>query len=388
MSDPKVLAIHDQLVTLDSHIDIRRGYATQLIDPGALNMEQVNLPAMRIGGLDAGFFIVYTRQGELSEEGYAQGVAMAEERYHGIVRMLRAYPDQIALATTADQVEAIHAEGKLVALIGIENSFPLGTNAQQVQDKVALWAARGARYASITHFGHNQFGGSSNPIEQLGDGDDPGLSELGKVLIEALNNHGVMVDISHVGEATAQDAIALSRSPVIASHSTVKAVHDNPRGLTDAQLRAIRDTGGVAQITAFRAYLAELNPDVLSEVEQLRNRLGLVSSAAWASVSEATMAEYRAELARIRSTYGDVTLDQYLDHVDHAVQVAGIDHVGLSGDFDGGGGVAGWDSAADSPNVTAGLLQRGYSKEDIAKLWGQNLLRVMRAVQAAGTQAQ
>lgn len=383
-----MLAIHDQLVTLDSHIDIRRGYATQLIDPGALNMEQVNLPAMRIGGLDAGFFIVYTRQGELSEEGYAQGVAMAEERYHGIVRMLRAYPDQIALATTADQVEAIHAEGKLVALIGIENSFPLGTNAQQVQDKVALWAARGARYASITHFGHNQFGGSSNPIEQLGDGDDPGLSELGKVLIEALNNHGVMVDISHVGEATAQDAIALSRAPVIASHSTVKAVHDNPRGLTDAQLRAIRDTGGVAQITAFRAYLAEVNPDVLSEVEQLRNRLGLVSSAAWASVSEATMAEYRAELARIRSTYGDVTLDQYLDHVDHAVQVAGIDHVGLSGDFDGGGGVAGWDSAADSPNVTAGLLQRGYSKEDIAKLWGQNLLRVMRAVQAAGTQAQ
>ncbi|MEM8661937.1 MAG: membrane dipeptidase [Pseudomonadota bacterium] len=383
-----MLAVHDELMTLDSHIDIRSGYATHRIDPGVLNMEQVNLPSMRIGGLDAGFFIVYTRQGELSEEGYAQGVAMAEERYHGIVRMLRAYPDQIALATTADQVEAIHADGKLVALMGIENSFPLGMNAQQVQDKVALWAARGARYASITHFGHNQFGGSSNPIEQLGDGDDPGLTELGKVLIEALNNHGVMVDISHVGEATAEDAIALSRAPVIASHSTVKAVHDNPRGLTDTQLRAIRDTGGVAQITAFRAYLADVNPQVRSEVKQLRDRLGLVNSAAWATVSEATMAEYRSELARIRSTSGDVTLDQYLDHVDHAVQVAGIDHVGLSGDFDGGGGVAGWDGAADSPNVTAGLLQRGYSKEDIAKLWGQNLLRVMRAVQAAGIQAQ
>ncbi|MEM8562853.1 MAG: membrane dipeptidase [Pseudomonadota bacterium] len=388
LSEPDILSFHDQLLTLDSHIDIRKGYATSRIDPSVLNGEQVNLPSMRIGGLDAGFFIVYTRQGELSEEGYEQGVAMAEERYHGIVRMLRAYPDQIALAITADQVEAIHADGKLVALIGIENSFPLGMNAQQVRDNVALWAARGARYASITHFGHNQFGGSSNPMESLGDGEDPGLSELGKVLVQALNDHGVMVDISHVGEATAGEAIALSRAPVIASHSTVKAVHDNPRGLSDAQLRALRDTGGVAQITAFRAYLAELNPQLLSDVEQLRNRLGLLDSAAWATVSEATMTEYRSELARIRGTYGDVTLDQYLDHVDHAVRVAGIDHVGLSGDFDGGGGVAGWDGAADSPNVTAGLLERGYTQQDIAKLWGQNLLRVMRAVQAAGRQTQ
>jgi membrane dipeptidase len=386
LSNVDAIAIHDRLLTIDSHVDIGTGYGTASLDPGVLNPAQVDLPSMRIGGLDAGFFIVYTPQGELTEDGYAEAVEAAEEKYRGILRMLRANADTIVLATTADEVEALSAEGKLIALIGIENSYPLGTSPEEVAAAVAMWAERGARYASITHFGHNQFGGSSNPSSARGDGDDPGLSDLGRALVAALNDRGVMVDVSHVGARTTADVIEASRAPVIASHSTAKGVYDNPRGLTDEQLKAIRDDGGVAQMTAYRSYLAEIDPQIAAAVSILRERLGLDSEAAFATASPGTLAEYGREAARIRERFEDVTLARFLDHVDHAVEVAGIDHVGLSGDFDGGGGVEGWDNAADTPNVTLALLERGYSEEDLAKLWGGNLLRVMREVQAAATE--
>lgn len=385
-SETEPVEMHDRLLTIDSHVDIGAGYGTAKLDPGVLNHAQVNLPSMRIGGLDAAFFIVFTPQGELTDEGYAKAREFAEEKYRGIVRMLRGNADEIGLATSADEVEALKAEGKLIALIGIENSYPLGSTPEEIYEAVALWRSRGVRYASITHFGHNQFGGSSNPTLSRSDGGDPGLSELGRALISALNDHGIMVDISHVGQHTADDAISLSRAPVIASHSTVKAIYDNPRGLTDQQLIAIRDSGGVAQITAFRSYVASIDPRIITAMSALRKRLGLTSFADFDSASPELLAEYRHERTRIRSEFDDVSLEQFLDHVDHAVKVIGIDHVGLSGDFDGGGGVRGWDGASDSPNVTHQLFKRGYTEAELKKLWGGNLLRVMRDVQAIATE--
>ena len=382
---PDVLTVHDQFLTIDTHVDIGAGHGTRDLDPGGMNRAQVNLPSMRVGGLDAGFFIVYTAQGELDEAGYAEAEAAAEEKYRGIVRMLRGYGENIQLATSADEVESIAEEGQLVALIGIENSYPLGTTPEVVTERVAMWAERGARYASITHFGHNQFGGSSNPSESRGDGQDPGLNELGRTLVAALNDNGLMVDISHVGPKTAADAMEVSRAPIIASHSTVKAVYDNPRGLSDAQLEAIRDTGGVAQITAFRSYLAPTDEATDEAIAALRERLGLNASADFNAATSATLDEYYGERRRLRLEGTDVNLDQFIEHVVHAIEVAGVDHVGLSGDFDGGGGVEGWDGAEESANVTAALLDRGYSEEDLAKIWGGNLLRVMREVEAAAS---
>lgn len=386
LTDTKTMDLHDRLLTIDSHVDIGPGYSTPKLDPGVLNTSQVNLPAMRIGGLDAGFFIIFIPQGDLNREGFAKAAKTAEEKYAAIIRMVRANRGNIGLAISADEVAALHAQGKLIALIGIENSYGLGSTAEEVTRSVAQWAQRGVRYASITHFGHNQFGGSSNPNFSRDDAEDPGLTELGKVLIDTLNDHGIMVDISHVGPKTAADAIAASQAPVIASHSTVKAVYDNARGLTDEQLTAIRDTGGVAQITAFRSYVAKIDQRISAAESELGKRLGLTSFAAFTSASAETIAEYRLERDRIRREFDDVNLEQFLDHVDHAVRVAGIDHVGLSGDFDGGGGVEGWDGAAESPNVTAALLKRGYTEQDLAKLWGQNLLRVMREVEARAVQ--
>lgn len=279
LTDIDVMAIHDRLLTLDTHVDIGAKYGTAALDPGVINRAQVDLPSMRVGGLDAGFFIVYTPQGELNAEGYADAVKAADEKYRGILRMLRANSGTIGLATTADQVESLNAEGKLIALIGIENSYPLGDTPESVAKSVALWAERGVRYASITHFGHNQFGGSSNPSKARGDGGDPGLSELGKALVSELNHQGVMVDVSHVGPQTMADTMAASRAPVIASHSTAQAVYDNPRGLTDEQLVAIRDGGGVAQITAYRSYIADIDPQVIAAMSVLRERLSLNSGA-------------------------------------------------------------------------------------------------------------
>lgn len=385
LSDDAVMAFHDSLLTIDSHIDIGPGYGTVALDPGVINDSQVDLPSMRIGGLDAGFFIVFTPQGPQSDAGFAAAVEAAEEKYRGIQRMLRANAQTIALTGEADAVEQTVAAGKLVALIGIENAFPLGNSEQEVRDNVSKWAARGARYVSITHFGHNQFGGSSNPNFGRGDGPDPGLTDLGKVLVSALNDHGIMVDISHVGPRTSADVIALSRAPVIASHSTVKAVYDNARGLSDAQLQAIRDDGGVAQITAYRSYLAKIDPRISAAQSVLRKRLGLNSFADFVSATPETLTEYRREIKNIRAMFDDVSLEQFIDHVVHAIDVAGIDHVGLSGDFDGGGGVEGWDNAAETPNVTVALRERGYSDEDIRKIWGGNLLRVMREVEKAKT---
>lgn len=383
LTDSEVMAVHDRLVTLDTHVDIGAGYGTAALDPGTVTRAQVDLPSMRVGGLDAGFFIVYVGQGTLDEAGYAEARDKAEEKYRGILRMLRANPDTIGLARTPDEAEALVSDGKLAAMIGIENSYPLGTTPEEVATEVAKWADRGARYVSITHFGHNQFGGSSNPSEARGDGEDPGLNDLGRALVAELNDHGIMVDISHVGPKTAADAMEVSRAPIIASHSTVKAVYDNPRGLTDDQLRAIAEDGGVAQITAYRSYLGPVDPRISEGEDALRETMGLATSADRASASDATMAEYEDARARIRDEFDDITLAQFLDHVDHAVEIAGVDHVGLSGDFDGGGGVEGWDNAAQSPNVTAALLERGYSEEDLGKIWGGNLLRVMREVQAA-----
>ena len=373
-------AVHFAALTLDTHVDIGAGYGTPALDPGTHTHAQVDLPKMVEGGLDAAFFIVYVGQGPTTPEGYEAARAAAEEKYAGIRRMLEAYPDRIALATTADEVEEIAASGRLVALIGMENAYPLG---ESVAD-VPMWAERGVRYASITHFGNNQFGGSSNPNVDAGEPEeDPGLTELGRELVAALNDHGIVVDVSHVGKATMMEAIAMSRAPVMASHSGARGVYDHARNLDDEQLRAIRDNGGVAQMVAFRRYIGEMPAEVNEGQRALAVELGLDTPAGRAAATPETFAAFQAGMAQLRAQYGDVDIAVLADHIDHAVAVAGIEHVGISSDFDGGGGVGGWENASETPAVTAELLARGYTPEQIGMLWSGNVLRVMRGAEAA-----
>ncbi|MDP4537353.1 dipeptidase [Alkalimonas collagenimarina] len=377
VSEKEAWDVHSRVLTLDTHVDIGRGYATERLDPGRFTSAQVDLPKMRAGGLDAAFFIVYVGQGPMTEQGYANARQRAEESYQAIKRMTRAYPDQIGLARTADEVEALHAEGKLVALIGMENAYPLGESVAEIP----LWAERGVRYASLTHMGNNQFGGSSNPrFDQGDDKREQTLTDLGRQLVAALNDYGIMVDVSHVGKKTMLEAIELSRAPVIASHSGATGLYANPRNLDDEQLNAIKANGGVAQMVAFRSYVAAIDPLIQKGQEELRQQY---LSAGWGGASEADVKAYTEGLTELRRTHQDVTLAQFIDHIDYAVKLIGIEHVGIVSDFDGGGGVEGWDDATETINVTWELMRRGYNEDEIRALWSGNVLRVMRAVEAA-----
>lgn len=371
--------IHDAIITLDTHVDIPMNYASVAVDPGRFTASQVDLPKMRAGGLDAAFFIVYIPQGKLDNQGFAQAQHIARIRINAIDRMIRAYPDQIALARSAKEVERIAKSGKRVALIGMENAYPLGPTANQAE----WWRDRGVRYVGITHFGHNQFGDSSNPNIAGGDPEElhGGLSDLGRELVPELNRLGVMVDVSHAGKKTMLQAAELSAAPIIASHSGAKSVADSPRNLDDEQLRAIAASGGVAQMVALDAYVKPLNEEQIQYVEDLQKELGLEIREARSKAAQTTLDAYEKRLEKRWEIAPRASVSDFVDHIDHAVKVAGIDHVGIASDFDGGGGVVGWADASETLNVTRELVKRGYTEEEIAKIWGGNLLRVMREVE-------
>jgi len=377
-----VAKIHADTLTLDTHVDVPLTYMTD-IDPGAPTELQADLVKLRSGGLNAAFFIVYTPQGDLTEAGYKQASQIAETRIKGIRMMAEAYKDRVAFATTAAEVRAGYEDGKLIALVGMENAFPLGPTI----DDVPMWAERGVRYVGITHFGHNQFGDSSNPNLARDDGPrHNGLSELGRDLVKSLNEHGIMVDVSHTGKATMMQAADLSRSPIIASHSGVKAVADSARNLDDEQLRKIRDVGGVAQMVALDAYVKPYTQEQVDFRTNLRKEMGLETSEARGKMTNEQRAEYRRRIQGMWKLSPRASASDFVDHIDHAVRIAGVDHVGIASDFDGGGGLDGWEDAESSQNITAELVARGYSDEDIAKIWGGNLLRVMEATEKAANE--
>jgi membrane dipeptidase len=380
----KARQIHERVLTVDTHVDIPLDYATQKNDPGGFSALQVDLPKMRAGGLDAPFFIVYTPQGPLTPQGYAEAASVAATRLNAIKRLVAAYPDQIALATTAEQARRIARSGRRVAFIGMENAYPVGPELASVDD----WAAAGVRYAGITHFGHNQFGDSSNPNADLGDTAEKwgGLSPLGRDLIAALNRAGIMVDVSHAGRETMMQTVELSAAPIIASHSGVKALADSPRNLDDEQLRALAAKGGVAQIVALDVYLKPFTAAQTAARDKIRVEMKLTTPAARDAMTDDLKAVYEARMkAEVWSISARASVKDLVDHIDHAVKVAGIDHVGIASDFDGGGGIDGWQDASETFNVTAELVRRGYTEEAIAKIWGGNLLRVLDEAQKTAT---
>ena len=366
--------IHNQTLTLDTHIDIPLTYMTE-IDPSQLTDLQVDIPKLSQGKLDSGFWIVYTPQGELTDEGLEAAQEIAGTRIAAIDQFVTDNVKRVGLAKTADDVRRITDEGRHAILIGMENAYPIG----EALDTLAYYAEAGVRYVGITHFGHNQFGDSSNPHPIRDDGPKwNGLSPLGKELIRELNELGIMVDVSHAGKATMMQAADLSRAPIIASHSGVKAVADSARNLDDEQLRKIAEVGGVAHMVALGSYVK------LPTAEQQAARTALDAEFgdrnSWDQAKRDLYMDRRADITAMAP---EANVADFVDHIDYAVKVAGIDHVGIASDFDGGGGIAGWKDASETQNVTEELVKRGYSEGDIAKLWGGNLLRVMEAVERA-----
>lgn len=370
-------AIHERVLTIDTHVDIPFNYATDEVDPGQRGDFQVDLPKMEEGGLDAAFFIVYVGQTERTPENYEQAKADAMTKFDAIHRMTDSlYSDRIGMAYTADDVERIHEAGKLVALIGIENGYVIGKDLSLLQKYHDL----GARYITLAHGGHNDIADSSTPRENLGDGESEhdGISAFGEEVIAEMNRLGIMVDVSHISKAAMLDAVRLSQAPVIASHSSTYALRDHPRNMDDEQLLALKENGGVMQTVAFSNYVKADPEEKTAALDSLRARMGIVDRASFQALTEEERETYRAERDTIDAQWPGPNVSDFVDHIDHAVQLIGIDYVGISSDFDGGGGVDGWQDASETLNVTAELVKRGYSEEDIAKLWGGNLLRVLR----------
>lgn len=384
--------IHERVITLDTHVDINaanftaeRSYADRL-------ETQVNLPKMEEGGLDAAFFIVYVGQGPLTPDGYAKAYAQAIEKFDAIHRLTTDIaPDRIELARTAADVRRIAASGKLVALIGIENGYPIGTDLGRVQE----FYDRGGRYLSLAHNGHNQLS-DSNTGEQTDDWVHRGLSDLGRQVIGEMNRLGIMVDVSHPSRDAILQMAEISKAPIMASHSSVRALADHMRNMDDEVMQALAKTGGVMQITALGAFVKvppPPTPERVAALDALRQEFGITGGGpgAMASLSEDRRAEFRERMAQLDQDVPPPprpTVQDFVDHIDYAVRLIGIDHVGISSDFDGGGGVIGWDDASETFNVTLELVRRGYTEEQIGQLWSGNLLRVMEEVERVAREIQ
>jgi CubicO group peptidase (beta-lactamase class C family) len=358
-------------------------------DPGASTQLKVDLDKMQRGGLDAVFFIIYVEQGPRTAEGYAKAIADAEEKVAAIERMVQKYPQRIRLARTPAEVVANRAAGKLTALMGVENGFVIGHDAKSLARLDAL-QARGVRYFGLTHTGHNDICTSSGTLTELGDKPAPevgGLSAFGETVVRRLNQLGVMVDVSHSSDACVRDVLRASSAPIIASHSSVRALTNHPRNLPDDLMRAIAAKGGVIQIVAYTGFL-KLDPGRDAAEKKLqRDVAAAAGDSDYVSEKHEYTAAYQAGLKRIDKEFPLATLEEYLNHIQHAVEVAGIDHVGIASDFDGGGGIVGWNDASETRNVTAGLKRRGFTDAQIAQIWSGNLLRVWRDVEQAAKSA-
>ena len=363
----KAQLIHLTTTTLDTHDDINVKNFTDSLNYTQNIDTQVNLPKMQAGALDVAWFIVYTGQGELTPEGYKKAAENAQAKFDAIHRLVKVYGgNKIALATTSKEVDSLRKIGKKVAMIGVENAFPIGENIEEV----ARYYAMGARYMSLAHNGHNQFS-DSNTGEFDNTAKHNGISELGKRIIEKMNYYGIMVDISHPSKEAIRQTIAHSKAPVIASHSSARALSDHPRNLDDAQLQWVKDSGGVVQTVALAAFL---NKEKAAAHKKAKDSL--------------LKADPNADLTALKATYPPVNVSDFVDHIDYIKNKIGIDHVGISSDFDGGGGIEGWKDASETFNVTLELVKRGYSKEEIAKIWSGNLLRVLDRVQAVAQELQ
>lgn len=374
--------IHDRATTLDSHVDIAGPqYATPQLDPGVDHPRlKCDLVKMAAGGVDGVFLAAFNPQGARDAEGYRRAREAAMGKISAIRRLATTmYPDRCELAATPDDVERIAASGRRAIMIGIENGYALGTDLSDLK----LFYDLGVRYITLCHNGHNQICQSCNPSPKLGD--DPakreGLSSFGRQVVSEMNRLGIMIDLSHAAESSFRDVVAVSQAPVIASHSACAALNRHPRNLDDEQLTLLAANGGVIQIVAVGAFLKLPSPDRKKAIDELAKSVG-VTERDYPAASKEQRERFEREFAKLDVRYPPAGLKDFVDHIDHAVRVAGIDHVGIGSDFDGGGGVRGFNSHAEALNVTVELLRRGYPADTIAKIWGGNLLRAWRQVQA------
>jgi membrane dipeptidase len=371
--------VHENALTIDTHADILdTNYATEALDPGIDNPKlKCDLVKMNKGGVDGVFLAAYVKQKERNEQGYREAYESTIAQLAVIHRLPeKMYPDRCELATSPADVERIAKTGKKAIMIGMENGFAIGKDVSKIEEFYNL----GVRYITLSHNGHNDICDSCKPKEKLGDkeSEHDGLSEFGREVVAEMNRLGVIADVSHISEKSLYDVVEASKAPVIASHSGCRALLDHPRNLNDKQLKALARNGGVIQIVAVGGFLTENSPQRDNAISDVAEQL-----------HQGTIEMFLEKMKGIDAKYptsADVAV--FVDHIEHAVKVAGINHVGIGSDFDGGGGIPGFNNHSEALNVTTELVRRVYSEDDIIKIWGGNLLRVWTEVEKVAQELQ
>ena len=373
------LELHDRILTLDSHADT----PLRLMEPGFDLAERhdphetgskLDYPRMIEGGLDAVFFAAFVAQGIRDDDGHTRARELALQMLDAVWASAEKNSDIVGIALNPEDAALLEAEGKRAIYLSIENGYPIGNDLKNVE----LFYNKGVRYVTLVHSTNNDLADSAT---DSGGPEHGGISPLGASVVEEMNRLGIMVDVSHGSDDTFYDAIELSKAPIIATHSNARTVTDHPRNMSDDMLRLIAKNGGVVQLTMLSDYLRDEpeNPERDSALESLRASLKPSNE-----MTEGERKLARDQLRKIRAQYPDplATVKNVVDHIDHIVRIAGIDHVGIGCDFDGGGGIDGVFDVSELMNITIELAQRGYSEQDIEKIWSGNILRVFTEVQA------
>ncbi|MEM9362501.1 MAG: dipeptidase [Bacteroidota bacterium] len=381
----RALDIHKRVLTLDTHADT----PLRMIEPGFDMAERhdpnetgskVDYPRMKEGDLDAIFFAAFVAQDIRDDDGNTRAKALCLQMIDSVIASTERNSDVVGLALNPDDAYTLEKEGKRAIYVGIENGYPIGNDISNVEE----YYNKGIRYITLVHSSNNDIADSATDPNGTEHG---GISEFGSKVVDEMNRLGIMVDVSHGNDSVFYDAIKMSKAPIIASHSNARAVTNHRRNMTDEMLKLMAENGGVVQLTMLADYLREAPPNME------RDSAFAALRASMKPASEMTMDERKA----MRKSFQELndkfpnppaTVKHVADHIDHIVKVAGIDHVGIGCDFDGGGGIEGIFDASEVMNITIELVRRGYTEEQIEKIWGGNLIRVFREVQAIAEQTQ
>ncbi len=376
-SEKKVKKIHEKVLTVDTHCDTPMAMLDENFDVGKRNnppQSRVDFPRMKEGGLDAMFFAAFTSQRERTPENTENAYKQAIQMIDVTNAACKKYSDLAEIALNPDDAARLEKQGKRAIFIGMENGFPLGTDISRVKE----FYDRGVRYITLCHSSNNDICDSSTDKKGA---EHNGLSKFGEEVVKEMNKLGMMIDVSHISDKSFYDVIKLSEAPIIASHSSVRAIAHHKRNMTDDMIKALAKRGGVIQICLLDDYVKD--PDTTTVYYQKRKELNQIFDSKYDSMTDEQKKELRNEWKILKEKYPKTlpTVSDLVDHIDHVKNLVGIDYVGIGSDFDGGGGLADCADVSQFPNITAEMLKRGYTEEEIRKVWGGNFFRVFQEVE-------
>ena len=381
----RALEIHERVLTLDTHADT----PLRMIEPGFDMAERhdpnetgskVDYPRMKDGGLDAIFFAAFVAQDIRDDDGNTRAKALCLQMIDSIVSSTQKNSDVVGLALDPDDAYSLEKAGKRAIYIGIENGYPIGQDLSNVEQ----YFNKGVRYITLVHSSNNDLADSATDPKGAEHG---GISDFGAKVVAEMNRLGIMVDVSHGNDSVFYDAVKMSKAPIIASHSNARAVTNHERNMTDEMLKLMAENGGVVQLTMLANYLREAPPNAARDSAMAALRANMKPIGEMTLEERATMRKSFQELNE-KYPAPPATVEHVADHIDHIVKIAGIDHVGIGCDFDGGGGIEGVFDASEVMNITIELVKRGYTEEQIEKIWGGNLIRVFKEVQTIAEKLQ